>query len=148
MTTKVMLMLADGAHAVNGRIYVLGGVIRTIMSGTPYSVVAVVEVAYLDATAAHTYGVALFDDEDNVVMVHDDRGNEVRFEFTLPPIDTGIPAGHRPGLPLDVILAFQPPPIPLDPGVYEWKASVDGDTLDDSRLSFSVIAPPPQALAA
>ena len=148
MAARVMLMLAQGAHAVNGALYVLGGGIRTIVSGMPYTIVAVIEVDYLDATAAHRYCLSLYDRDDNPVMAEDEAGNDVPVEFKLPPIDTGIPAGHRPGIPIDVMLAVPAPSIDLAPGEYRWKVRVDDEMRDEWRLAFSVIAARPQAVAA
>lgn len=148
MAAKVMLMLAQGARAEPGALYVLAGGIRTIPSGMPYSIVAIIELAYLDATSAHTYCLALYDGDDNPVMGHDDAGNEAPVELTLAGIDTGIPAGHRPGVPIDVMIAVPAPPIALDPGTYTWKVRVDGETPEAWGFAFSVVAPPPQAIAA
>jgi hypothetical protein len=137
---NAMVMLADGAHAVNGRLYVLGGGIRTVVAGMPYSVVAKVEVDYLDATASHTYGLTLFDEDGEAVSVDD---NPVALSFTG---GTGIPGGHPVGMPIDVMFAFTAPQLPLEPGLYEWRLSVDSAAAAGGIVRFSVVQPPPSTL--
>ncbi len=133
---NAMVMLADGAHAVNGRLYILGGGIRSVVAGMPYSVVAKVEVDYLEATANHTYGLTL----------HDDTGEAVSFDENAVALSfsggTGIPGGHPVGMPIDVMFAFTAPQLPLDPGIYEWRLSVDSAESAGGSVRFSVVPPP------
>ena len=73
--------------------------------------------------------VEVADDEEDVhsLVLMDD----VEFEV-------GRPAGLKPGTPIDFPLAFNLGPLPLEPGRYEWRLSIDGRTDDDWRLPFTV----------
>jgi hypothetical protein len=52
--------------------------------------------------------------------------------------ETGRPPGLKPGTPLDVVLALNLPPQPIPPGGrYEWRLTIDGETDEDWRLSFT-----------
>jgi hypothetical protein len=52
--------------------------------------------------------------------------------------EVGRPAGLKPGTPLDFPLAFNVGPLPLEPGRYEWRLSIDGRSDEDWRLPFTV----------
>jgi len=46
--------------------------------------------------------------------------------------------GVKPGTPIDVPLAFNFGPQPIEPGSrYEWRLTIDGETHDDWRVAFS-----------
>ena len=52
--------------------------------------------------------------------------------------ESGRPAGLRAGTPLDVALAINLPPLPLEPdGRYEWRLTMNGEGHDNWRLAFS-----------
>ena len=47
--------------------------------------------------------------------------------------------GIEPGTPLELPLAVNSGPLPLEPGSrYEWRLSIDGEGDEDWRLAFSV----------
>ena len=53
--------------------------------------------------------------------------------------EVGRPAGIKPGTPLELPLAVNSGPLPLEPGGrYEWRLSIDGEGDEDWRLAFSV----------
>ena len=52
-----------------------------------------------------------------------------------------VPPGIKPGTPLELPLAVNSGPLPLEPGSrYEWRLSINGEGDDDWRLAFSVRA--------
>ncbi len=51
---------------------------------------------------------------------------------------SAAPAGLKPGTPLDFPVAVNSGPLPLEPGRYEWRLTIDGEADDDWRLPFSV----------
>ena len=63
---------------------------------------------------------------------------------------TGIPAGIKPGTPLDAVFAINIAGLLLEPGKrYEWRLSIDGRTEDDWYLAFNTRpASGPTAIAA
>ncbi|MGN6331505.1 MAG: DUF6941 family protein [Motilibacteraceae bacterium] len=56
--------------------------------------------------------------------------------------EVGRPVGLLRGEELVVPLAIALPPLPLTPGRYEWRLSIDGVVLDDARLPFTVRSQP------
>jgi len=58
--------------------------------------------------------------------------------FDDVPFEVGRPAGLKPGTPLDFPVAVNSGPLPLEPGRYEWRLTIDGEADDDWRLPFSV----------
>ena len=54
------------------------------------------------------------------------------------PFEVGRPAGLKPGTPLDFPVAMNSGPLLLEPGIYEWRLTIDGEVDDDWRLPFSV----------
>ena len=52
--------------------------------------------------------------------------------------EVGRPAGMHPGMTLNVPIAINLPQLPLAPDrVYVWRLSLDGQTDDDWRLTFT-----------
>jgi uncharacterized protein DUF6941 len=151
---KVTLLLADAAQAVDGKLYVLGGGWSIITVGMPFAIAAKVEVPWNQATDSHTLKLELLDQDGHAVCVptlgaDGGESNPVVIEGEFA---TGIPAGHKPGTPLDGVFAIGiGPGLPLQPSSrYEWRLSLDGRTEDDWYVAFSTRPPqaPPQALAA
>ena len=46
--------------------------------------------------------------------------------------EVGRPRGLKPGTPLDFPVAVNSTPLPLEPGRYEWRLTIDGDSHQDS----------------
>ena len=67
-----------------------------------------------------------------------DDGSEPVVFFDDVPFEVGRPAGLKPGTPLDFPVAVNSGPLPLEPGRYEWRLTIDGEADDDWRLPFSV----------
>jgi len=106
-------MIADGAHAVGGRLYVLGGGIAAVIVGQPHAVFGILEVDYLEATRPHDVCLQLLDSEhEPVIAVPSPESPEEGQPIKMGPIkiDTGIPAGHPVGvnLPLSFAMSFPP----------------------------------------
>ena len=54
-----------------------------------------------------------------------------------------MPEGAKPGVPIDVALAFNFPPLPLRPASrFEWRLTIDGESREDWFLAFSTRAVP------
>ena len=52
--------------------------------------------------------------------------------------EVGRPPGLKPGTPLDFPVAVNSTPLPLEPGRYEWRLTIDGATREDWTMPFSV----------
>jgi hypothetical protein len=56
---------------------------------------------------------------------------------------TGIPPNHPIGMPIDVMFSIGAP-VPLQPGTYEWKLTIDGADEPTTTVRFAVVPPPAQ----
>jgi hypothetical protein len=82
------------------------------------------------------FAVELVDsDGAEVVLEDDDDEQTVAFggEF-----EVGRPPGLKPGTPLDFPVAVNSTPLPLEPGRYEWRLTIDGASREDWTLPFTV----------
>lgn len=155
---KVTLLLADSAQEVGNKLYILGGGWTNITPGSPFAIAGKIEVPWNEGSSEHAFRLELLDVDGHSVRVPqivgegaDDEdapeGQPVGIEGTFA---TGIPAGIKPGTPLDAVFAINVAGLPLKPGRrYEWRLSIDGRTEDDWYLAFNTRpTAPPTALAA
>ena len=54
--------------------------------------------------------------------------------------EVGRPPGLKPGTPLDFPVAVNSTPLPLEPGRYEWRLTIDGASREDWTMPFTVRA--------
>jgi hypothetical protein len=139
---RVMMLLADSAQEVNGKLYILGGGWNVM--GSPPSPMAVaihIHVPWDRTNIQHAWLLELVDHDSEPVMVPGPVGEQAvlvggNFEIGRPP---GVPYGSELGVSLAVTIGQ----LPLVPGGrYVWRLTLDGQTNDDWRLPFSVVAPP------
>ena len=95
-------------------------------------------VPWDQANHRHVMRLVLIDADGAPVTVETDDGTEPLVFFDDVEFEVGRPAGVKPGTPLDLPLAVNSGPLPLDPGVYEWRLTIDGLGDDDWRLPFTV----------
>ena len=138
------MLLADYAQVTDGKLTVVGG--GWSLTGpepTPFGIAILVHVPWDQANRRHTLRLELIDaDGQAVTMAGDDGGAEAPIVF-LDDIEfeVGRPAGIKPGTPLELPLAVNSAPLPLEAGSrYEWRLSIDGASDEDWRLAFSVRA--------
>lgn len=134
---KITLLLADAAQAVNGKLYILGGGWSIIgPDPTPSAIAIKIDVPWDEANRRHSLQLTLTDADDQPVMVPTptgDRPVEVSGEF-----EVGRPPGLKPGTSLDVVLAINIGPLPLQPNTrYVWRCSIDGGSAEDWQLTFT-----------
>jgi hypothetical protein len=134
---KVTMLLADAVQAVDGKLYILGGgwSIRNA-EPTPMAIAIKLEVPWTEANQRHTVALTLLDEDNRPVMVPTpvgDRPVELSAEF-----EVGRPVGLRPGTPLDVPLAINLGPLPLQPDRrYIWRCSIDRESGENWQVSFA-----------
>lgn len=140
---KVTMMLADAAQAVEGKLYILGGGWSITSPGAPMAIAIKVEVPWTQANVRHTLRLALFNEDEQPIVIGD-QTVEMGGEF-----EVGRPPGLRQGTDLDFPLAINMSPMPLQPGIgYVWRCWIDGNTQPEWRLTFFVrppAAPPGQS---
>jgi hypothetical protein len=123
MIRQEFLLLADGAEAVNGKIYILGGGMeRYLARSFPVALKADVAlgilVGWADTNNRHALELKFMDEDSNPII-----GIEAEFEV-------GRPAGAKPGQDIRNLLAIKGPfPIP-EPGAYKLVIALDGKDQD------------------
>ena len=140
---KVTLLLADAAQAVDGKLYILGGGWSLIGPGpVPMALALKIEVPWTEANHQHLLRIALLDEDDRPVIVPTPTGDQP-FELRAP-FEVGRPAGLALGTPLDVTLALNMAPIPLQAGRrFVWRCFINERTEDYWQVSFSTRPQPP-----
>lgn len=131
------MLLADAAQAVNGKLFILGGGWSiTGPDPTPSAIALKIEVPWDQTNRQHRLELRLLDEDGQPVMVPTttgDRPVELSGDF-----EVGRPPGIKPGTPIDVALALNIGPLPLQPGRgYVWCIFINGESADDWRVAFS-----------
>lgn len=137
-----MMLLCDSAQVAEGKLYVLGGGWSIIgPEPTPTAIALKLELAWAEIERAHHWELFLQDADGQDVMVETPEGPrpvEVRGDFQV-----GRPMELPEGSPLDVSLAVNLGPIPLEPGGrFSWRLTVDGQSDDEWIAPFTVRAMP------
>jgi hypothetical protein len=141
---RVMMMLADSAQEVGGKLYILGGGWNIMgLPPSPTAVVLHIHVPWDRTNEPHTWLLELVDHDSEPVMVPGPAGEQPlrvggNFEVGRPP---GAPSGAEMGVSVAVTIG----PLPLPPGGrYVWRLSINDETEDTWRLPFWVQPQPPQ----
>jgi hypothetical protein len=136
-----MMLLADSAQEVNGKLYILGGGWNIIgFPPGPSAVALHIHVPWDRANAQHSWLLELLDHDSEPVTVPGPAGEQPLrvgggFEVGRPP---GVPYGSELGVSLAVTLG--PLPLPAG-GRFVWRLSINDETRDEWRLPFAVAAP-------
>jgi len=133
----VTMLLCDAAQVAEGKLYILGGGWSITGPGPVPSAIAIkIEVDWHEADRPHHWELFLEDADGRPVLVDTPEGAqpvEVRGEFAVEK-----PAGIPEGAPIDVALAVNLGPIPLEPGArYSWRLVIDGNALPGASVAFS-----------
>ena len=130
-------MLADAAQAVEGKLYILGGGWTvTGPAPAPCAIVMKFEVPWNEANRQHTWALRLQNEDGQPVQVAGPDGTQevwITGEF-----EVGRPTGIVEGTPLDLPMVVGLGPLPLAPGRYEWRLSINEESAEDWGLSFTV----------
>ena len=134
---KASLLLADAAQVVQGKLYILGGGWSiTGPEPTPSAIAIKIDVPWDEANRRHRFQLNLLDADGKPVII----GNQpvsITGEF-----EAGRPAGLLPGTPLDVTLAINIGPLPIQPGSrYVWRLSINDRSDEDWELAFTIRPP-------
>ena len=144
---KVTLLLADHAEVAEGKLFINGG--GWTVTGPdpiPFGIAMYIEVPWDRANTKHTFQLELVDADGQPVTVETDDGEQPitgsgEFEVTRP-------LGIKAGTPLPIPMALNFAPLPLPPGGrFEWRLSINGETDEDWRLSFSTRPRGPESMA-
>jgi len=140
---KVTMLLADAAQAVEGKLYILGG--GWSLTGpdpSPMALAIKIEVPWTEANTKHQLRVALYDEDGQPIIIPTPTGEqpvEVKSYF-----EVGRPAGLQPGTPLDMPLAINFSPLPLQAGKrYVWRCFINDDLAEEVGFSSRLHPTPP-----
>jgi len=135
---KVTILLADAAQAAEGKLYVLGGGWSiTGPEPSPMALAIKIEVPWDQANQPHVCRLELLDSDGQPINAETPDGDEAEIFFEAN-FEVGRPVGVKPGTPIDLPLAVNIPPLPLEPGGrFEWRLLIDGRTEADWRVAFS-----------
>jgi hypothetical protein len=137
---KVTMLLADAVQAVNGKLYILGGGWSiTGPEPNPMAIALKIDVPWTEANRTHTIQLDLLNEDGQPVMVPTptgDRPVQLSSDF-----EVGRPPGLSMGTPLDVALAINIGPLPLESGRrYVWRCSINGKSIE--QVSFLMRSTP------
>lgn len=136
---KVTMLLADSAQAVGGKLYILGGGWSVIgPAPTPMALAIKIDLPWDRANMMHHWRLDLLDLDERAVTVPTGSHGEREPLFLEGELEVGRPPGLKAGTALDIPLAINLGPIPLDPGrQYQWRLSFKELKGEDWRVQFS-----------
>jgi Family of unknown function (DUF6941) len=135
------MILCDGAQAVGGKLYIMGGGwSQLLMPDFPTNMALAVKlgIPWHEANDPHTVVARLVDADGGAVTIPNpapagDDGIPIRNEVI---VETGRPPGLAPGTDLDAPLVFNFNGLALPAGSYVWELEVDGTV--EARTPFRV----------
>lgn len=144
---RVDVILADAAQASDGKVSMLGAGWSLTHGATPMAVVVFIEIPWDQANEDRAFVLELLDADGRPVVVQGGGGPRTIV------VEGQIKAERAEGLPHGVPitlppLALQIGPMPLEPGRYVWRFSLNGTTRETWQRSFTKLAPPPDATGA
>lgn len=125
---SAVLILCDAAVADPlGKVHMLGaGWSRTGSPTAPAAVVALIRVPWDRANQRIPLSLGLHDSDGGLVHLPTPDGEEaIRSQAEL---EVGRPPGMAAGSPLDYPFVMSLPPLPLQPGRYEWRLDLAEQT--------------------
>lgn len=136
---KATLILCDHAVVADGKLFIAGGGWSlTGPAPSPSAIALLIGVPWDQTNQPHKLLLWLEREDGEKVMRPDEFGQDSPLQFEAD-FEVGRPPGVTPGSHLDMPLAINLPPLPLEPGArYQWVLEVDTHTQGDWTLPFSV----------
>ena len=114
-----------------------GGWSQTGPEPASFGIGLLIQVPWDQANTRHTFTVELLD-ADGVPVEFEGEDVEEQAVAFGGDFEVGRPPGLKPGTPLDFPVAVNSTPLPLEPGRYEWRLTIDGESRQDRTLPFTV----------
>jgi hypothetical protein len=134
------MLLADYAVVSDGKLTVVGGGwSQTGPEPASFGIALLIQVPWDQANTPHAFEVQLLDADGEPVVIEADEEDDQAVAFG-GDFEVGRPPGLKPGTPLDFPVAMNSTPLPLEPGRYEWRLTIDGKSHQDWTLAFTVRA--------
>lgn len=134
------LILCDAAQtdSTSGKLHMLGAGWTVTSSPTaPHAAALMIQVPWDRSNQELPVRVELLTEDGQAVTIPGPTGPQpIVSEIKL---EVGRPAGITRGSTLSAVFAVNVASLPLSPGRYEWRATVDGDTQGES---FQVVKQP------
>jgi hypothetical protein len=129
---KVTMLLADAAHSVGGKLYILGGGWTQLQASGPVSMALALKLEIPWSMANERLELdASLETEDGAAVGTDERPIQAGGE-----IEVGRPPGLKPGTPLVATLSLNFAGIHLEPGGYVWVLKIGPEIVE--RAQFRV----------
>ena len=136
---KATLLLADYAVVSDGKLTIVGGGwSQTGPEPASFGIGLLIQVPWDQANTPHAFSVELLDADGAAVSFETDEEEGDQPVAFGGEFEVGRPPGLKPGTPLDFPVAVNSTPLPLEPGRYEWRLTIDGDARADWTLPFTV----------
>jgi hypothetical protein len=135
---KATMLLADYAVVSDGKLTIVGGGwSQTGPEPSSFGIGLLIQVPWDQANTMHSFSVQLVDSDGAEVVLETTEEDEQPVAFG-GEFEVGRPPGLKPGTPLDFPVAVNSTPLPLEPGRYEWRLTIDGQSREDWTLPFTV----------
>jgi len=132
------MLLADYAVVSDGKLTIVGGGwSQTGPEPASFGIGLLIQVPWDQANTPHVFSVELLDADGVSVTFETDQGEDQAVAFS-GHFEVGRPPGLKPGTPLDFPVAVNSTPLPLEPGRYEWRLTIDDEARQDWTLAFTV----------
>jgi hypothetical protein len=133
------MLLADYAVVSDGKLTIVGGGwSQTGPDPAAFGIGLLIQVPWDQANTPHTFAVELLDADGSAVSFEADETDDEQPVAFGGDFEVGRPPGLKPGTPLDFPVAVNSTPLPLEPGRYEWRLTIDGESRADWTLPFTV----------
>lgn len=134
------MILADYAVVSDGKLTIVGGGwSQTGPEPSAFGIGLLIQVPWDQANTRHAFSVELVDSDGAEVVLQTEEEDEQPVAFG-GEFEVGRPPGLKPGTPLDFPVAVNSTPLPLDPGRYEWRLTIDGESREFWTAPFTVRA--------
>ena len=134
------MILADYAVVSDGKLTVVGGGwSQTGPEPSAFGIGLLIQVPWDQANTRHAFSVALLDADGAEVVLQTEEEEEQPVAFG-GEFEVGRPPGLKPGTPLDFPVAVNSTPLPLEPGRYEWRLTIDDESREFWTAPFTVRA--------
>jgi hypothetical protein len=132
------MILADYAVVSDGKLTIVGGGwSQTGPEPSAFGIGLLIQVPWDQANTRHVFSVELLDADGAEVVLQTEDEDEQPVAFG-GEFEVGRPPGLKPGTPLDFPVAVNSTPLPLEPGLYEWRLTIDGQAREFWTLPFTV----------
>jgi hypothetical protein len=127
------MLLCDGADAVEGKLYILGGGWSHTLANVPVNMALAIMIAvpWNQANEKHDVHAALVSEDGETVEI---EGNQV---IASGELEVGRPAGLRAGTQLNTPLVLGFNGLVLKSGGYVWELRIGGEVM--ARAPFQVV---------